>query len=412
MAEGQTLERAGVALADRPVVTQNKMWSASREELERRWAVVRNYLKENGLQAMVIQGYEEKIGGNVRWLTDVPPGYPRAIVFHADDLMTVIDHGPQGETRRVEDNDPKRPGVGEIKTNWALFGGHFTHGLMADSVVEVLKERGYTDVALVGASAWPHGLTEGIKGALEGQVKFSDATEFFDTAKAEKSEEELQLIRRTAALQDEVFAKLLKWIEPGVRDFEVNAYIDYQMQLLGADRGVYIGISAPTDQMAVFGYRHFQGRTMQQGDHMNVLIESNGPGGLWTEVGRMISFGKVSQETQDAHAVCVEGQALTAKKCVPGADPAQIFAEFNDFMVKHGGAPEKRLHSHGQGYCAVERPFIRADEIMKLPKNVNLANHPSMAVGNAFATLCDNIIVANSEGAEFIHSTPKKIFEL
>jgi len=399
-------------LAERPVVTEHKMWGISRDELERRWGLVRNYLKENGLQALVLQGYEEKIGGNVRWLTDVPPGYPRTVIFHADDLMTVIDHGPQGESKSVDGEDPHRPGVGEVITNWALFGGHFTHGLAAETVVNVLTDRNYTDVALVGASAWPHGLTSGLENALDGKVRLSDATDFFDRIKAEKSEEELGLIRHTAAIQDAIFSKLLDWIQPGVRDFEVNAFIDYEMQLLGADRGVYIGISAPTDEMAVFGYRHFQGRTMQQGDHMNVLIESNGPGGLWTEGGRMISFGKVPQATHDAHEICVEAQALTAKNCVPGADPVQIFAEHNAFMVEHGASPEQRVHSHGQGYCAVERPFIRSDETMMLPHNVNLACHPSMATGTTFTSICDNIIVADPAGAEFIHSTPKSIFEL
>jgi len=151
---------------------------------------------------------------------------------------------------------------------------------------------------------------------------------------------------------------------------------------------------------------------MQHGDHMNVLIESNGPGGEWTEVGRMISFGKVPQATHDALDICIEAQALTASHCVVGADPAEIFAKHNEFMVKHGSAPEKRLHSHGQGYDAVERPFIRADETMKLPDNVNLAVHPAFVAGNVFTSICDNIIVSGSKGGTFIHETPKKIFEL
>jgi len=400
------------ATIERPVINHNKVWSISREELERRWALVRGYLKENGLQAMVIQGYEEKIGGNVRWLTDVPAGYPRTIVFHADDLMTVIDHGTQGEKRSFDGNDPKKPGVGEVVTNWALFGGHFTHGLAAECVVDVIKARGYTDIATVGATGWPYGLIKGLEDGLAGQTRITDATDFFDAIKAEKSEEELVLIRNTAKIQDTVFEKLLNWVEPGMRDYEINAFVDYEMQLLGADRGVYIGISAPVEEMAIFGYRHFQARTMRHGDHMNVLIESNGPGGQWTEVGRMISFGKVPQATHDAHAICVEAQALTAKNCVPGADPVEVFAEHNAFMVKHGASPESRVHSHGQGYCAVERPFIRSDETMKLSKNMNLACHPSMGDGTTFASICDNIIVASDQGAEFIHATPKKIFEL
>jgi Xaa-Pro aminopeptidase len=386
------------------------MWRVSRAELERRWSLVRGHLIKQGLQALIVQGYEEKIGGNVRWLTDVPPGYPRTVIFHANDLMTIIDHGPQGEVRRLDDRDPNRPGVGELVTNWALYGGHFTTGLGADSVIQVLRARGCTRVGLVNEKSLPHGFTAGIK-SLDG-VHFTDETDFFDSVKAQKSEEELAMIRGTAAIQDQVFAKLLDWVKPGVRDFELNAYVDYQLQLLGADRGVYIAISAPHDRPAPFGYRHFQGRTMQRGDYTNILLESNGPGGEWAEIGRIVSFGKVRPETRDAHAVCVEAQARTAALCVPGASPAEIFKAHNEFMTSRGSEPERRLHSHGQGYDAVERPLIRSDETMALPPHVNLAIHPVYSGGAAFATICDNYVVGALGAAGFLHQTPKQIFEL
>ena len=394
------------------VTTDTKMHRVSRAELERRWAAVRDHLKAKGLQALIVQGYEEKIGGNVRWLTDIPPGYTRTIVFHVNDFMTLVDHGAQGVVRKLDDHDKNRPGVGELVTNWSLFGGHFTAGLNAQSVIKVLRERGYTDVGIVGERAMSHAFVSDLKQAFEGQVRFASETDFFDAVKARKSPEEMELIRGTAAAQDTVFSKLLGWIKPGVRDYEVNAFADYHMQLLGSDRGVYIGASAPHGQQALFAYRHFQGRTMQKGDHMNVLLESNGLGGEWTELGRLISFGKVPSETREAHEVCVEAQALSAKMCVAGAEPASIFAAFNAFMVKHGSEPEKRLHSHSQGYDAVERPFIRSDETMRLPGSINLAIHPVYSSGSKFATLCDNYIVPAEGPGEFLHQTPKQIFEL
>ena len=250
---------------DAITITDSRTWRISNAELDRRWTLVRNHLKAQGLQALIVQGYEEKIGGNVRWLTDMPPGYPRTIIFHADDLMTMIDHGPQGDVRRLDGRDPNRPGVGELITNWALYGGHFTSGLTANSVVSVLRQRGYTKVGLVNERALPHGFTAGIRDALADTVVFSDETDFFDLAKSCKSEEELTLIRATAAMQDKVFSKLLDWIEPGKRDLEINAFLDHELQLLGADRGVYIGVSAPIGQPAIFGYRALQGRTMQRG---------------------------------------------------------------------------------------------------------------------------------------------------
>ena len=257
-----------------------------------------------------------------------------------------------------------------------------------------------------------HGFMADLKEALAGRVKFTDETDFFDTAKAHKSDEEAALIRATAGIQDQVFTKLLEWLRPGLRDFEINAYADHQLQLLGADRGVYIGLSSPVSEPAQFGYRQFQARTMQRGDHMNILLESNGPGGMWTELGRMVSFGKVPTKTLEAHEVCLQAQALTARMCSAGGSPADIFDAHNAFMVAHGSEPEKRLHSHGQGYDAVERPFIRSDETMRLAGLLNVSIHPGYASGKTFATLCDNYLFGEALSGSFLHRTPKKIFEL
>jgi Xaa-Pro aminopeptidase len=326
--------------------------------------------------------------------------------------MTMIDHGPEGQSRQLGGLDVNRPGVGELITSWALHGGHFTAGLTARAAAGVVRNRDYKRVGLVNSGAIPHGFVSGLHDALDGAVAFTDETDFFDHVKACKSAEEIELIRGTAAIQDQVFSKLLNWITPGKRDFEVNAFLDYQLQLLGADRGVYIATSAPIGSPSLFGYRAVQGRLMERGDHINVLLESNGLGGEWTELGRLIAFGKVDARTREAHEICLEAQRTTARRLVPGADPVEICVAHNDFMASHGSEPERRIHSHGQGYDAVERPFIRADETMKLASGMNLAVHPCYVGGPVFATVCDNVIVGDQRGANFLHATPKEIFEL
>jgi len=59
--------------------TDRKMWRLPRPELEHQWSLVRKHLWTRVLQAWIVPEYEEKIGGNVRWLTDVPPRYTRTI---------------------------------------------------------------------------------------------------------------------------------------------------------------------------------------------------------------------------------------------------------------------------------------------------------------------------------------------
>lgn len=405
---GSTLDQ--ITTTPRLSNSDSKMWRMSSSEMDRRWNLVRKHLTDRKLDALIVQGYEDKVGGAVKWLTDVPAGYPRTIIFHANDLMTVIDHGAAGETRRLDGKDINSPGVGELITNWGHSSVHYTAHLAAADVIRVIQQRGYRKIAWANPNAMPFGFVAGVKEGLS-NVEFLDETEFVDSAKAAKSDEELILIRRTAASQDAIFTKLLDHIEPGMRDFEVNAFIEHELQLLGTERGTYIGRSAIIGKPSIYAYRHFQGRTINQGDHISVLLESNGLGGYWTELGRTICFGQPSGELQDAFDLCVQAQEYTAGLCRPGKSPPEIFDAFNVFMTAHGAAADKRIFAHSQGHDMVERPLIRSDETMRITTSHCLAIHPAHVTASFAGTVCDNFIVG-ADKTECIHSTPKQIFVL
>ena len=87
----------------------------SNEELERRWSAVRAKMTEQDIDCLVINGYDNMLGGYLRWFTDIPlADYPLSVLFHREDEMTFI--GPQhrgragpgrgGSPRHPHDADP------------------------------------------------------------------------------------------------------------------------------------------------------------------------------------------------------------------------------------------------------------------------------------------------------------------
>jgi len=73
---------------------------------------------------------------------------------------------------------------------------------------------------------------------------------------------------------------------------------------------------------------------------------------------------------------------------------------------------EPRLHCHGQGYDVVERPLIRNDEDMLLGTSMNIGLHPTFGNARLFVTVCDNVLIDPNGDIEYLHQTPRKIFEL
>ncbi|MFN4102604.1 MAG: M24 family metallopeptidase, partial [Pararhodobacter sp.] len=182
--------------------------------------------------------------------------------------------------------------------------------------------------------------------------------------------------RQCAALQDKVFAEVCDFIRPGVSDRDVTSHAEAVGRRLGSDQGIYLGLSAPMGQPSRFMNRPFQTRTLQPGDHMSLLIEINGPGGLYLEIARTMVLGRADDHLLQAFENVRQAQDHTLSLMKPGTAPADIAAAHDVWMTSRGLPAETRLYAHGQGCEMVERPLIRRDETMPLAKGMCLAVHP------------------------------------
>jgi Xaa-Pro aminopeptidase len=380
-------------------------------ELERRWAAVRRGMGAHRIDALVMQNASDWLGGYVKWFTDVPAhnDYPRTVIFHRDDLMTVIEMGATGRRDQLAGNDVNNPGVGEIIYSPSFFSVAYTHDYDPSLVAAEIKRRGYGTIGLVGRGALPSGLVDAIRNVSAAVV---DATNWIDAIKAIKSPEEIALLRTTAAMQDAVFAKVLAAIKPGLRDCDLGAIAQYEGQLLGSEQGIFRGSSEPLGRPAILRGRHFQDRVLQKGDYITLLIENNGPGGYYTELARTMVLGKASCELRDAFAVVCAAQTHTVANLRSNAACADIYAAHNAFMQSHGAPPEQRLYGHSQGYDMVERPLLRADEPMRLTSNMCLAVHPGFPTKTNFVFICDNFLLGEEGVVEPLHKTEQRIYEV
>jgi len=385
----------------------------SNAELDRRWAAVRNAMADRGVDALIVQSNNDWLGGYAKWLTDHPAtnGYPKTVVFHANDWMTVIDMGPRGGRRKLGGNDEIHRGVGEILTTPAFTSVAYTDEYQAELVASDIKPRNYGAVGVVGGGAIPHKFIVRIERDLS-PAQLIDMTEVLDWLKAIKSPEEIVAIRKTAHMQDEIFARLLAKVKPGMRDTDITALAQYEGRLLGSEQGLFLGTSAPLGVRSGFADRYQQGRTLKPGEHFTILIENNGPGGFYTELARTMVFGKASGQLLDGFAAMKAAQGHTLSLIKPGASCRDIAAAHDAYMRSNNFPAELRLYCHGQGYDLVERPLVRSDETMPLAAGMNLAVHPGYETDALFAVVCDNYLVETNGPSECLHKTEKKVFEI
>ncbi len=383
--------------------------TVSSAELERRWKAAREVMRERKIDYLIMRNDEEFMGGYVRWFSDFPArhSYPFTVIFPVDDEMTTINCGnlppseyypPQWAARGIK----RRLGAPYFCSMY------YTDTMDAELAVGVLKEKKRAAIGLVGRSSIPIPFYEYMRKHLPG-YKFVEATDPIDYLKAIKSPEEIEFIKETARMQDEAMEHVRKSIRPGRRDSEIYAEAQYATSMRGSTRQLLLIGSNLPGVVIRWQVRHMQNRMIKEGDQINVLIETNGPGGFYTEIGRVFSLGKPAQALVDAMGYCIEAQNFALDLLKPGADCKEIWDATNEFLQKGGYLPERRLFAHGQGYHLVERPAIRYDEPMKIQAGMNLTVHPWAINDKAWSVVTDNYIVTETGMSECLHKTQKEV---
>jgi Xaa-Pro aminopeptidase len=386
----------------------------STAELERRWKAVRAAMERDRIDVLVMQNNNDHMGGYVKYFTDIPAGngYPVTVVFPRDDLMTVVMQGPFGGSEApTAQGDGVRRGVKRVLTTPSYASAVYTNDYDPDLAASALTPFAKGTIGLVCTYQMSLAMGEFLKRRF-GDARFVNASDMVDRIKAIKSEEEMELIARTARMQDGAMQAAFDAIRPGMRDRDVVAAAQFYSQTHGSEQGLYLCASAPLGTPMKFAPKHMQNRVIKAGDYVALLVEDSGPGGFYTELGRNCVVGKAPQQMKDELAFTLESRRITLDLLKPGTPAKEIWERFNDFMRRNGRPEETRLYCHGQGYDLVERPLIRHDEPMAIEKDMNIVVHPTYIHDGMLSWVCDNYLIGSNGPGERLHRFPETIIEV
>jgi Xaa-Pro aminopeptidase len=386
----------------------------STAELERRWKAVRAAMADAKIDVLVMQNNQDHMGGYVKYFTDLPAvnGYPMTVVFPRDDLMTMVMQGPFGGVEDVPPaGDGVRRGVKRVYTTPSYASALYTNEYDPELAAKALLPFAKGTIGLVCTYQMGHATGEYLKRNFPA-ARFVDATDLVDRIKGIKSEEEKELIVRAARMQDGAMRAAFAALKPGMRESDVAETARFYSQQQGGEQGIYLTASAPLGTPCKIAPRHLQNRVIREGDYIALLVEDNGPGGFYTELGRTAVVGKVPQQMKDELAFTLEARRFTLDLLKPGTPCRDIWNAFNDFMRRNGRPEEARLYCHGQGYDLVERPLVRADEPMTIEKDMNIVVHPTYIHNNMLSWVCDNYLIGSNGPGDRLHQFPEEVVEI
>jgi Xaa-Pro aminopeptidase len=387
----------------------------STRELERRWAAIRAAMDAAGLDALLAQANNDFMGGYVKYLTDLPAtnGYVTTVIFFKDEPMTIIGQGAFGlDSHLPEEGDGVRRGVARVMGTPSYASAHYSAAYDAELAARALERHATGTIGMLGTAAISFALIETLRTGALRAAHFVDASEVIDPIKAVKSADEMELVRVAAAAQDEAMRAALAAVKPGMRELDVAAVAEQVGHSFGSEQGLFLAFAGPAGQPGQIVNRHLQYRVIEPGDQFNLLIENNGPGGMYCELGRSVVLGKATPEMHDQYQFLLEAQRFCVEQLHDGADCRDIWDRYNAFMRDHGRPEEKRVHFHGQGYDMVERPLIRHDETMAIRPNMFFALHPAFSTPHGYSFISDDYFLAGDGKVERLHAMPQELFEI
>jgi Xaa-Pro aminopeptidase len=386
----------------------------STAELERRWAAVRAQMAEKKIDVLLMQATQDFMGGYVKYFTDTPAsnGYPITVVFPKDDLITMIRQGDIGGEESIPASGNARyRGVKKLLYSSFFTSAYYTLDYYAELAAKALREGKSGTIGLVGRGSLGAAFVDYLRAQFP-SAKFVDASDMVDRIMCIKSDEEIALIKRTAALQDAALDAGMKAVAAGKREIEIVAEAERAVLIGGGEQALLLALGHEVGKPQYWNHRHTQARPLRDGDMFSLLVESNGPGGFYCEMSRTGVLGKATQVMQDEFGFMMEVRQRTLKQISVGQSCKDIWDEYNSYMRKHDRQEERRLHFHGQGYDLVERPLVRMDEPMVLEKRMNLAFHPTYLRSGIFNTICDNYLIDANGQIERLHRYPEILMTL
>ena len=379
------------------------------KELKRRSTRLLAAMKRENIDCLLAQNITQYMGGCNRWLTDTTAenNYPQSSFLTAKgEIGYIACSGPP-----LDLYPP--PHLLRIGKPWAaapyfsVF--NYTRDWEGRLFVKWIKENKAKKIGIVGFGMFHWNYYDYIAKNVPG-IQIIDASSIFDDIRAAKSEDEIRFLAKSTDIQDKVMSYIPAVAQPGVREYEIRSKI---MQLLtdhGGEEMIVIMGSAARGEFFNLLPSFFQNRELQKGDELYIKLQSSGPGGMFTTIGRMFSIGVASSGTmQNRWKSVIAAQEKIKEMLQIGMDPQVIFARYNEYLASMGCKPEKGLFAHGQGYDHIERPSIQPGETMMLAKDMCLAVNTSLiSAGNA--AYCADSFLLKPDGPKKMHKTPLSIF--
>ena len=334
----------------------------------------------------------------------------------------------------------RRPTGLDVRTKYFAF---LQYVRKPEQITEIMAERGIPlpqSIMLEGDSL-TH--TEWLRyEAIFRQAKIINGTSAIQRARSVKTEDEIELIRRSGKLHAAVYAKIPELYRPGMTDLEISIEIEGEMRrggclgifrVFGQSMEIFMGSVLSGDNACEASPYDFA--LGGKGVHPSLPVGANNSvlwlgtslmvdmggnfNGYMTDMTRTYSIGKLVEKAYRAHQTALEIQDELARMMRPGAVCEDIYNRSVEMAKRNGlsncymgNNQQARFVGHGIGIEVNELPVLGVRSRTELEPGMVLAVEPKFAIEGIGAVGIENTFVISETGCEKLTILDEEIIDL
>ncbi|MDD2370635.1 MAG: aminopeptidase P family protein [Firmicutes bacterium] len=237
-------------------------------------------------------------------------------------------------------------------------------------------------------------------------ISYEMAGSLIEELRIIKTESEIDLIRSSALINDEIFNRLLKEIKIGVTEIELKIFLENQIRKLGGEGSSF-------DLIVLFGKK----TSMPHGVSGDFYLTANTPilidigvnyKGYASDMTRTIFFGSPDEDFIEIYEIVKDVQRKALNMVKPGARIKDIDQKVKDVLALKGYILGHST-GHGVGLEIHEAPFINVNNDGILEENMVITIEPGIYLFNKFGVRIEDLVVVTKNGYEILSNIDKEL---
>jgi len=338
------------------------------KEMRRRQRAISQLLESERLEALLLIGDENRTNhfcGDLRY-------YTNHLIFASRSVGLIF---PNAEPVILTGSENQRKGAAQ---RGFIKDSRMSEDFLTD-LIALLRERRIS-TGRIGANlemlptAWYIRLRQEFPHA-----EWVETHERIMQIRSQRSQEEIDIYRKGAALGDGGFEAALKVIRPGVTEYEVAAEIEQYARARGTESHFTLlgsGKFKLDNSMVSFPPPPPSSRQIESGDSVSMEISPRYEG-YWTQLVRTVNVGRANSDLEKIHRICCNAIRKGLEEFRPGKTIKDVVLAMKAYVIGAGYLLVPPL-GHISGIDLLEGRVAQQNE-MVLEPGMSVILHPTVS---------------------------------